>query len=108
MLTALGRITERQEGRDEDGGRAAWRLIYDYPWCDVAHWKVAQGFYSYGQYQAAVESLLPALALQPLQPKIWESRALCLDQLQAADSASVAGLVSQHLAERPPGGVNTG
>jgi hypothetical protein len=103
VLAALGRITERLAARDYDGGgRTALRLIYDYPWCDIAHWQVEQAFYLNGQHQAAAESLLPALALQPLQANIWDSLMLCLNELQADESATVAGLVSQHLADRPP------
>jgi hypothetical protein len=102
VVAALERITERLAAEDYDGGSlTALRLIYDYPWCDIAHWKAGQAFYLNGQHQAAAESLLPALALQPLEANIWDALMLCLNELHADESATIAGLVSQHLENRP-------
>jgi predicted Zn-dependent protease len=105
VMTALARITELVDaGNWYDGGIVAGRLVYDFPWCDVGYWKAAQCFRGLGQYQEALDSMVPAIALQPLQPVMWESLALCLDDLGDAASAAVAASVAEQLSEliEPP------
>jgi hypothetical protein len=95
VMGKLKEISDETESRSDllkDPLWTATRLIYDYPWCDIAYWKAAECTYQRGApvcTSAAVDYLVPALGLQPLQPAIWQSLALCLNELGEECSAHV-------------------
>ncbi|OHV36936.1 MULTISPECIES: hypothetical protein [Pseudofrankia] len=99
VMAALATITELADaGSWHDGAVAAQRLVYDFPWCDVGHWKAAQCLRGLGQRQGALDAMVPAISLQPTQPVLWESLATCLDDLGEAASAELAQAVAERLA----------
>jgi hypothetical protein len=100
VMATLGRITELVDaGEWYEGGVAAGRLVYDFPWCDLGYWKAAQCFRGLGQHEEALDMMVPAIALQPVQPVLWDSLAFCLGELGDSASAELAASVAEQLGE---------
>lgn len=100
VLSKLAEISDELDAGNYVGRALplATRLVYDFPWCDIAYWKASECYYQLGHFgylDAAIDFLIPTLALQPLQPKIWESLALCLEGSGESSSAGVVRDIAQ-------------
>lgn len=78
----------------------AFGLLARYPCCDVAHWQVGQSYYQSGEYDAAAEALVRAIAVRPDEKALWHSLALCLEGQGRTGAAAIAHSLADLLADR--------
>jgi hypothetical protein len=103
VMERLRKIADETESRSDvlkDPLWTATRLIYDYPWCDIAYFRAAHCTYLRGApvcTSAAIDYLVPALCLQPLQPAIWHSLAVYLDELGQKRSAHLVSEIAEYV-----------